>query len=222
MEEIEKIPLKVAIDICKAFVQDPSNETYITALQDLREKLIIRRYLPIQEKITALYRAIQEADRPYDSASALFTAGMELAMTFNGLLAYTNISTIGLMDDKTYEAYDVLHQSGLIDYILRYCNLDYQRLCGMMERTISYENVRELIATLENIDTTSINASMAEFKQFRETATPNMIKDLADIVRFNDPNLYTVKNDLIDDALSKLETADKKEKLESEFVAEEE
>ena len=45
-----------------------------------------------------------------------------------------------------------------------------------------------------------------------------MLHDMADIVRFNDPNLYKVKESVVDGALAQLERMDKAEKIAGAVV----
>lgn len=212
---MEKIEFQEVIKICTNFIQSPTEEN-ATKLEELKSQLIIRAYMPMQDKVVSLYKVTIDADKSLDLASSVFTAGLELALLFDGLLAYTNIDINIPKEWKIYESYDAIYQSGLADYILQYCERDYNRLCQLMERTISYENLRELMNSMSAIQPEAIEAMLAEFKQFRESATPEMLHDMADIMRFNDPNLYHIKESVIDSAADQLERMDKAEKIELE------
>lgn len=212
MKNIETIPFENVLQICGAFISSPSSETQ-QALEDLKKKIKIRHYLPMQDKIVALYRVVADTNRPIDTASSIFTANMELAFFFDGLLAYTNIESLVTSEVKTYEVYDIFYQSGLADFILQYCSHDYDRLVRLLERSISYENLRQMLDSLESINSTPIQQALSELKGLEKSLDPEVIKNLADIVKFNDPTLYELKDSVIDNALDKLERADRLEKM---------
>lgn len=212
---MEKIDFQKVIKICNDFISNPNVEN-MKALEELKKQLVVRTYLPMQEKVVALYKVTIDADKSLELASSVFTAGLELALLFDGLLAYTNIETNIIPKEwKIYESYDAIYQSGLADYILQYCERDYNRLVRLMERTISYENVKELMDTMGQIQLEVMQETLNEFKKFRESATPEMLHDMADIMKFNDPNLYKIKEDVLDSVADQLERIDKAEKIET-------
>ena len=100
--------------------------------------LVIRAYLPMQDKVVALVRMIIDSDKDIDVPETFFTAGLEIACCFDGLLSYVNIEPEVNIEIKNYENYDLIYQSGLADYILEFCGKDYDRLVRMMERTLSH------------------------------------------------------------------------------------
>lgn len=209
---MDKIQFEEVLRVCSDFVYNPSKEN-TSKLDDLKRKLVIRAYLPAEEKMVTLYKVVTDADKSMDLASSAFTMGLELALCFDGLLAYTNIDTNIIKEAKIYETYDLLYQTGLADYILQYCEKDYNRLVRLMERTVSYENLLELMDSVGKVQPETIKEAMEEFKKFREGATPEMLHDMADILRFNDPTLYRLKDRVVDDTLEQLERIDKVEKM---------
>ena len=215
---MEMIAFLDVFKVCQNFVNNPSKEN-TDKLDELKKQLIIKAYLPMQDKVVTLYRIAMDADKSTDLAAAVFSGGLEMAFIFTGLPSYTNIDVLTIPKEmKIYESYDALIQSGLVDYILQYCERDYNRLVKMMERTMSYEHLLELTDTMSRIQPEPIRESLEEFKKFRESATPEMLHDMADIVRFNDPNLYKVKESVVDGALAQLERMDKAEKIAGAVV----
>lgn len=210
---MEKIEFQKVIKICNDFINDAS-AVNLKTLEDLKAQLVIHTYLPMQEKVICLYKVTIDADKSMEVAASAFTAGLEMALCFDGLLAYTNIDINIPKEWKIYESYDAIYQSGLADYILQYCEKDYSRLTNLMERTISYENLRELMDSLSAIQPQAMNDMLEEFKRFRENATPEMLHDMAAIMQFNDPTLYNLKERLIDGVTDQLERIDKMERIE--------
>ena len=148
--------LQEILDICDQFTKHPEDETAVKAYNDMLRNLVIRAYLPMQEKVVALVRMVMDSDKDIDVPEAFFTAGLEIACCFDGLLSYVNIEPEVNPDIKSYENYDLIYQSGLADYILEYCGKDYERLVRMMERTLSYENLTDLVQSMREMDTGSL------------------------------------------------------------------
>jgi hypothetical protein len=125
---------------------------------------------------------VQEEATLTDIADAL-----ELSLTFNGLLAYTNINPDIVNNYKNEIMYDILWMSGFCDFILERCQRDFERLEKQVYSMISFDNLRLLLDSLAQLDVGNIEELTREFKEFTFKANPETIKDLAEISRFNDP-----------------------------------
>lgn len=185
--------LQEVLKVCSDFIENPENEENTKKYNDMLKNLVIRTYLPIQEKTIALVRMVIDSDKDIDVGAEFFTSGLELACCFDGLLSYVNIEPEVNLETKNYENYDLIYQSGLADYILEYCGKDYERLVRMLERTLSYENLLELTESMKQMDTGSLRELTNEIKNATKEADPELVKNLADIMRMNDPNLYELK-----------------------------
>ena len=167
------------------------------------QNLVIRAYLPMQEKVVALVRMVMDSDKDIDVPEAFFTAGLEIACCFDGLLSYVNIEPEVNPDIKSYENYDLIYQSGLADYILEYCGKDYERLVRMMERTLSYENLTDLVQSMREMDTGSLRELVNTLRNMKDEIDPEVIKNIADIARMNDPALNDLKDTIDNEAVDK-------------------
>lgn len=185
--------LQEVLKVCSDFIENPENEENTKKYNDMLKNLVIRTYLPIQEKTIALVRMVLDSDKDIDVGAEFFTSGLELACCFDGLLSYVNIEPEVNLETKNYENYDLIYQSGLADYILEYCGKDYERLVRMLERTLSYENLLELTESMKQMDTGSLRELTNEIKNATKEVDPELVKNLADIMRMNDPNLYELK-----------------------------
>lgn len=203
--------LKDIIRICKDFIEDSENEKTVKEYNDLLNSIIVKSYMPIQEKVVALVRMLMDNEREIDVESSFFTAGLELACCFDGLLAYTNIDPEVDISIKNYENYDIIYQSGLADYILQYCEKDYERLVKMMERTLSFENLREMINSLSSMDSGMLREVVNALKGVKKDLDSETIKNIADIMRLDDPLLTQIKETIVDSALQDLEQKEKEE-----------
>lgn len=196
--------LKEILNVCDAFVKKPEDEATVKAYNDMLKGLIIRAYLPMQEKVIALVRMIMDSDKDIDVPETFFTAGLEIACCFDGLLSYVNIDPEVNLEIKNYENYDLIYQSGLADYILEYCGKDYERLVRMMERTLSYQNLTELIQSIREINVGGLSEAAEKIREIKDEIDPEVIKNIADIARMNDPALNNLKDTIDNEAVDKV------------------
>ena len=194
--------VKEALKICEEFIMAPENEEKVAAYNDMCQQLIVRTYLPMQEKVVALVRIVIDSDKDYDVPASFFTAGVEMACLFDGLISYTNLVQDLGIDEKNYENYDLLYQSGFADYVLQFCEKDYERLVRMMERTMSFENLTELTNSLREMNVGALDNLTNELKNMKNEIDPAVLKDMADIMRYNDPKLQNIKEMIDSDALA--------------------
>ena len=195
--------LKEILDICDAFVKNPEDEATVKAYNNMFQNLEIRAYLPMQDKVVALVRMIIDSDKDIDIPETFFTAGLEIACCFDGLLSYANIEPEVNIDIKNYENYDLIYQSGLADYILKFCGKDYERLVRMMERTLSYQNLMELVQSIKEVDVGSLSEVTEKIRGMKDEIDPEVIKNIADIARMNDPALNNLKDTIDNEAVDK-------------------
>lgn len=205
--------LQEILDICDTFTKNPEDEIAVKAYNDMLQSLVIRAYLPMQEKVVALVRMVMDSDKDIDVPEAFFTAGLEIACCFDGLLSYVNIEPEVNIDIKNYENYDLIYQSGLADYILEYCGKDYDRLVRMMERTLSYQNLTDLVQSMREMDTGSLRELVTSLHNMKDEIDPEVIKNLADIMRANDPALNDLKDKIDKEAVDDAFDNKKEEKL---------
>lgn len=194
--------VKEALKICEEFITAPENEEKVTAYNDMCQQLIVRTYLPMQEKVIALIRIVIDSDKDYDVPASFFTAGVEMACLFDGLISYTNLVQDLGIDEKNYENYDLLYQSGFADYILQFCEKDYERLVCMMGRTMSFENLTELTNSLREMNVGALDNLTNELKNMKNEIDSAVLKDMADIMRYNDPKLQNIKEMIDSDGLA--------------------
>lgn len=202
--------LQEILKVCEDFVSSPEDKETLESYNKMLQELTIKTYMPMQEKVIALVRMTMDSDKDRDIDESFFTAGVELAACFDGLLSYiTNLEQEVNLEIKNYENYDLIYQSGLADYILQYCEKDYQRLIKMFERTFSYMNLNELISSMESMDTGSLKTLTTTIKGLKDEIDPKVISDLADIMRYNDPNFVAIKENIVDGAMDDLDKVHK-------------
>ena len=197
--------LKEVLKVCADFISAPEDKEKVAAYNDMCQNLVIKSYMPIQEKVIAIVRIVLDSDKDYDMPATFFMAGVEIASLFDGLISYTNLEQNLTIDDKNYENYDLLYQSGFADYILQFCQRDYDRLVHMIERTMSFENLNELTSSMREINVGALEGLTNELRNCKKDLDPEVLRNMADILRYNDPNLGRLKEVLETDAYDKAE-----------------
>jgi len=210
--EINKIDFQEVLSACGELINNNNEKP----LDELYKCLTVRVYLTLSEKTLLLYTFMRDIEADIDASPAVFVQELERATIFSGLMFYTNVDQYTITNDlRDFSHYDLLMASGFCDTVLKYCSKDFDRLCKMMDRTLSYENLKNLFETLQSLDTTEIGRMVDTFNEFRTALTPQMITDLSDIMRFNDPSMYQLKQNVEKTALEQLVDMDRKEKKET-------
>lgn len=197
--------LKEVLKVCADFISAPEDTEKVAAYNDMCQNLVIKSYMPMQEKVIAIVRIVLDSDKDYEMPATFFMAGVEIASLFDGLMSYTNLEQNLTIDDKNYENYDLLYQSGFADYILQFCQKDYDRLVHMIERTMSFENLNELTNSMREMNVGALEGLTNELRNCKKDLDPEVLRDMADILRYNDPNLGRLKEVLETEASNKAE-----------------
>lgn len=197
--------LQEVLKVCADFISAPEDKEKVAAYNDMCQNLVIKSYMPMQEKVIAIVRIVLDSDKDYEMPATFFMAGVEIASLFDGLISYTNLEQNLTIDDKNYENYDLLYQSGFADYILQFCQRDYDRLVHMIERTMSFENLNELTSSMREMNVGALEGLTNELRNCKKDLDPEVLRNMADILRYNDPNLGRLKEVLETDAYDKAE-----------------
>ena len=197
MEENKTFQIYEILAAAAEWLNDPENEEKVKKIEDIKSSLIIRAYMPLEQKEILMRKALidirgDEEIMPY-TASILY----EIALVFDCLLGYVvnlDADIDNLYKDASF--YDILQLSGIIDYILSFCEKDYESLRKMADRMISFDNLKELSKNIELTSPEQINELTEEFKRFRTDTSPEVLKRIGQIMASNDPLLNNIKNNI--------------------------
>lgn len=192
--EIELIDVLLA---AAEFLDDPQNKEKEDAFNDIKQRTIVRSFLPLRRK-SAVLKLILKDIQSADTAVYDFATVVELALTFDGLLAYTNINKNINTILKDYEFYDILIASGYCDMILEYCKRDYDRIKDMTDRLVSYQNIGDLLLALSDLNHESIDNLTKAIERLKLEIDPKMVHDVAEIVAGQDKSVHEI-NDIMQD-----------------------
>lgn len=198
--------------ICANMLTEPENEEYTKAYDEMLKDLVIRAYMPIEQKELILRKALIDI-RTIDDESYHFTTGLEIAKLFDILLAYVvnldnNIESLW----KDYEFYDILWVAGVPDYILQFAGADYARCEKMMDSTLSFDNIKQLLQEIKDTSPEEIAKLTQAFDRFALNTNPDVLKALGNMMANEDPLVNEIKNGVMDAAYQAAQNADKSNK----------
>lgn len=206
MENIDILDLFDALSI---FVSDPSNKETMEKVEDFKQKLIIRNFLPLAQKEAVVLKTLYDI-KAVDTEAQHFVSALEVSLTFNALMAYVvNIDYDIEQTLKDEIFYDVFWVSGLGDYILGFCEKDFNRVKDMVQTMVSFENLKELLEEISKMTPDSIDRFTSAFKNFSLESNSEIIRNLADIARHQDPLLTKVKDSVVEGAWREIDKAQK-------------
>lgn len=154
------------------------------------EHIVVHLYLPIETKFLLINQILYNENFYSIDDSSLQATELETKKFWIIALSYTNIQTNGYEELENFNTYDIMF-AVMGDWLLSQIKLDYERTVGILENTININNINNLIETLGNLDTTKLNEYTAEIQKQLQYFQNNkeQLKDLTDIVRFNQPSL---------------------------------
>lgn len=202
VNEIEYVDIIDLLKVCNDYLGDPTEEN-TKKFNDMQAKIIIKPYLTLDQKENIIKRIFVDVQTS-NTDGLSFVNEIELSMVLYGVLGYTNINPETVQYVRTEEVYDTLIFSGIVDYILEFCEKDYKRLESMVEKVSAWDNILNLINAVNQLEVGNIEELTEEFKQFRLNTDKQYINDLADIMRTNDKLFNNIKNTMIDNAASAL------------------
>jgi hypothetical protein len=209
MEDYKIYEIHEILAAASNYIENPEDTERKGVLDEIKTNLMIKPYMPLKQKEICLRKMIidirSEVDAPYS-----FAAGYEISLFFNCLLAYViNLDTDINVYYKDSDFYDLLHISGLCDYILSFCNDDYQELKRMADRMIAFDNLANLMNDIKITSPEQIERLTKEFENFSSVETNSkVLSQLSAIAAANDPLLMEIKKSIEDKAF---EEANKKE-----------
>ena len=213
MEGVENLKITDVLDVCADYLDDPTKQENIDNFENMKQKLVVRKMLPLlfkEDVLTKVLASIESyGDELYGYCSAL-----ELSLTFNALMAYTNIDLMIDSALKDYGYYDLIWMSGLADYILEFCKDDYNHLKEMVYQMLNFSNLKELFSALNGVDTEALDRLTKEVNETRTHIDPSIIANLAKVVDFVDPMTATVKNSIQENIAKAVEEYKKQQKNE--------
>ena len=218
MNDNNTIKLSDLLLTCLDFTADPSSENE-QKLVELRSKLTVRVYLPLEEKVaamTAILNALSLDGDNEDFPNVVdLTSQLERYKIILGLLCgyCVNLENDLKMTSIKNTIVDVLYSTGIIDSILEGCEKDYGRLCHMVEEALNFSHIYQLLNSVSMIDDEHLEEYGNTIKSLKETLTPETVEFLRDAMVAGTPEYNTLTKGINDEFVKEvMERIDKKEK----------
>lgn len=182
------VTLEDVLNICVKYLDRQIDQNELQKW--FSEHIVIHLYLPIETKFLLINQILYNENFYSTDDSSLQAIELETKKFWIIALSYTNIQTNEYEELENFNTYDIMF-AVMGDWLLSQIKLDYERTVGILENTININNINNLIETLGNLDTTKLNEYTAEIQKQLQYFQNNkeQLKDLTDIVRFNQPSL---------------------------------
>lgn len=188
MEKKKYIQLEEVIDVCNKFI---NGEITQQELAEWGNTIEVRLYMPMAEKTVCLDKIINEV--AYSNDKHLRIGQLEMNKFWYILLEYTNIETIDKEDLFTLSNYDIIYP--VIGYWLKdLVKNDYNVIIEMLNQSINYSNVLDIISTAEEISKNNDYKKLAKI----DKTILDMFKDKEKLSAISDIMKYSSTNEVKD------------------------
>ena len=120
-------------------------------LDEFGEKMIIRSYIPMIEKVRSLMMLVYKLDSDPLQTSEVRIANVYKVLFFDVLLGLYGMVDVSNDELKTYAAYDLLYPI-FAPFLLQYCEHDFGEYKKMFEDSLNLTRMKELSELMESID----------------------------------------------------------------------
>lgn len=169
---------------------DPLNEELKAQVNDYISKITVIQYLPLREKQVSTFKLLNLIDENEKRPDEVATR-MELLFTLEVINQYTNIE----VESGCYELFgedflDALEMTGIMDAIEEISEKDIERLRHMLDSTVNWRNIFNLLEGFGNIDMSHVDQLINEVKEAKEGLKEENLDLLKKIADYNQPNVY--------------------------------
>lgn len=200
----KQLKLEELITMAGKFVRGKAKSEDLDAFG---EKMVIRSYIPILEKVRSLMMLIYKLDNDPLQTSEVRIANVNKTLFFDVLLGMYGMVDVSNDELKTYAAYDLLYPV-FAPFLLQYCGFDYNEYKKMFEDSVNITHLHDLSEMLSSVDykklaeqNKKVEALMDEIKNNQE-----LIKNLNELMATTDPNLKNtmdvIKKNMVSEILS--------------------
>jgi len=177
----EKILLSEILSLAVQMRTNPSDET-AKQLDSIINKLIVRTYIPTASKGTIAAAIIDLVVTQPELDAITGSMQLYIGKYFYGILGYlVNCEDDVSVKPITTGVVDNMFSSGLIDYVLRFCNNDFQKLEHMIDDCMNFNNILRLLESCSYFNNDNLNKYEQLIKDFQETLTEPKLKYLNDL-----------------------------------------
>lgn len=158
----------------------------------LDENIVVANYIPLAKKyaIISVFNDNFAKQSDLSSKDTLYMV-YDMLQMFAVLFAYTSI--VVLSRYRTVDNYDLVMKSGFFDYMMKYCEDDYEEFIHKFDRVCGIDDVNimeQFIGAVNNYPT------LEEIEKMRDIINNDIDKDKMEVLRaveeYNNPVLKEV------------------------------
>lgn len=160
----------------------------IEELNEIGERMTVRSYMPILDKMRIMMTIIFNADNMDVETHEVRVVAMEKDLFFYALLGGYCMVDVADNELVTYDTYDVLYPV-FAPYILQFCEKDYEKLVSMIDRSMNLYGLKEVGSIFDNVDYDALRNAHIENEKLIQKLEDNkeLIKELREVYAQSDP-----------------------------------
>lgn len=165
------------MDALRNFSDHPDDAEAEKRLNEAKGELVIRSYIPISEKEEIVKSILAHTITSEDLYSVSPYVAVEIGETIFGLMAYAGLQVSDPWRDYMEDA-DLIWLTGVGDYIQSMCDFDFKKLQRMVDNSLNFYNLDNLIKSINAIDTTNVGKLVGQLSDFTDKIGDENYKDV--------------------------------------------
>lgn len=200
--------------LCSKFYYYKHQE-YADKIQDVKNDLQIRKYLPLEDKANLIMPIIDQA-KIVDQSEVMMTMNIEIGKIIIGLLEGYCINLVNDLNITSLQLdfIDLLYQADIIDYVLSFCEKDYNRLCHLIDECLNFTHIVSLLGAFNVLDEKNINNFNSIIKDLDTKMTPDRVALLKQMITVGTPEFVEMVQQMNEKILNAAKRNEKQEILE--------
>lgn len=167
---------------------DPTNKEKEAKVSEFIGQMVVLPFLPLRDKKAAIFKVLNLITDDADQSPEEVSSQMERMFTLEVINEYTNIQVESTFYDYFGEDfYDALEATGIMKAIEEVSEKDIRRLREMLNSTVNWRNIFDLINGFENIDMTHVDDLVTEVRAAREGLKEENLDLLKRLTAYNQP-----------------------------------
>lgn len=206
----EQIKLAELVNVASRFVQ---GKTSVDELDELGNKMTIRNYIPILDKMRLIMAIIFKFNAEDVEMHEIRVINMERELFFDILLGGYALIDVNDPDLRTYQSYDLLYPL-FANFILQYCKDDYNKIAKMIEDSLNIYAMQDLDSLFNNVDYKALKETAKQHEELLKSFEKNkkLVADLRKIYELENPDGVKVL-DAVSETIQREANEDAKQKL---------
>ena len=212
----EQIKLAELVNIASRFVQ---GKTSVEELDELGNKMTIRNYIPILDKMRLIMAIIFKFNAEDVEMHEIRVINMERELFFDVLLGGYALIDVNDSDLRTYQSYDLLYPL-FANFILQYCKDDYNKIVKMIEDSLNIYAMQDLDSLFNNVDYKALKETAKQHEELLKSFEKNkkLVADLRKIYEAENPDGVKVL-DAVSETIQREANEEAKQKLSNTTAA---